>query len=109
MKVEVKLYANFQEYLPPGSERYSCTLELQEGTSIAQVLARLRIPESLPMVALVNGIHRKLEDPLQPGDVLSIFPPVAGGATVCVTFEERPTRPSKTNPISKVGIPRMVV
>jgi molybdopterin converting factor small subunit len=28
----------------------------------------------------VNGIHRKVEDPLQPGDVLSIFPPVAGGA-----------------------------
>jgi molybdopterin synthase sulfur carrier subunit len=80
MKVEVKLYANFQEYLPRGSEKYSCTLELEEGTTIAQVLATLKIPESLPMVPLVNGIHRKVEDPLQPGDVLSIFPPVAGGA-----------------------------
>ena len=79
MKVEVKLFANFQEYLPPGSERYSCTLELEEGTTIAQVLARLKIPESQPMVPLVNGIYRKPEDPLQPGDVLSIFPQVAGG------------------------------
>jgi molybdopterin synthase sulfur carrier subunit len=79
MKVEVKLFANFQEYLPPGSEKYSCTLELAERTTIAQVLARLKIPESLPMVPLVNGIYRKPEDPLEPGDVLSIFPPVAGG------------------------------
>jgi len=80
MKVEVKLYANFQEYLPRGSEKYSCSLELGEGTTIAQVLAILKIPDSLPMVHLVNGIHRKAEDPLHPGDVLSIFPPVAGGA-----------------------------
>jgi molybdopterin synthase sulfur carrier subunit len=79
MKVQVKLFANFQEYLPPGSEKYSCTLELEEGTTIAQVLARLKIPESQPMVPLVNGIHRQPEDRLQPGDVLSIFPPVAGG------------------------------
>jgi len=79
MKVEVKLFANFREYLPPGSEKYSCTLELEKGTTIGQVLAKLHIPESLPMVPLVNGIHQKPDDPLQPGDVLSIFPPVAGG------------------------------
>jgi molybdopterin converting factor small subunit len=79
MKVEVKLFANFREYLPPGSEKYSCMLELEEGTTIAQVLARLNVPELQPMVPLVNGIHCKPEDPLQPGDVLSIFPPVAGG------------------------------
>lgn len=79
MKVEVRLFANFREYLPPGSEKYSCALELEEGATIGQVLAKLRIPESLPMVPLVNGIHRQPDDPLQPGDVLSIFPPVAGG------------------------------
>ena len=79
MKVEVKLFANFREYLPPGSEKYSCMLELEEGTTITQVLARLNVPEFQPMVPLVNGIHCQPEDPLQPGDVLSIFPPVAGG------------------------------
>ena len=79
MEVEVKLFANFREYLPPESEKYSCTLKLEEGTTIGQVLERLKIPESVPMITLVNGIHRKTEDPLQPGDVLSVFPPVAGG------------------------------
>ena len=79
MKLEVKLFANFQEYLPPGSEKYSCRLELEEGTTIGQVLEQLKIPDSVPMITLVNGIHRTFEDRLEPGEVLSIFPPVAGG------------------------------
>ena len=79
MKVEVKLFANFREYLPPGSQNYSCTLEVEEGATVDQVLERLKIPRSVPMIPLVNGIHRKPEDALQPGDVLSVFPPVAGG------------------------------
>jgi len=79
MKVEVKLFANFREYLPPGSDKYSCSLDLEEGTTVGGVLEKLKIPESIPMITLVNGIHRKPEDPLQPGDVLSVFPPVAGG------------------------------
>jgi len=79
MKTEIKLFANFREYLPPGSEKYSCWLDLEEGTTVGQALERLKIPFSIPMIALVNGLHRTFEDRLQPGDVLSIFPPVAGG------------------------------
>jgi molybdopterin converting factor small subunit len=79
VKVEVKLFANFREYLPPGSVTYSCWLEMEEGNTIGQALERLKIPLSIPMIALVNGLHRTFEDRLQPGDVLSIFPPVAGG------------------------------
>ena len=79
MKIEIKLFANFREYLPPGSEKYSCWLDLEEGTTVGQALERLKIPLSIPMIALVNGLHRTFEDRLQPGDVLSIFPPVAGG------------------------------
>ncbi|MBM4330560.1 MAG: MoaD/ThiS family protein [Deltaproteobacteria bacterium] len=79
MKVEVKLFANFREYLPPGSDKYACWLELEEGTTIGQVLMKLKIPESVPMILLVNGMHSKVEDVLQLGEVLSVFPPVAGG------------------------------
>ena len=79
MKVEVKLFANFREYLPPGSDKYACWLELEEGTTISQVLMKLKIPESVPMILLVNGMHSKVEDVLQLGEVLSVFPPVAGG------------------------------
>ncbi len=79
MKIEIKLFANFREYLPPGSEKYTCWLDLEEGITIGQALEKLKIPDSLPMITLVNGIHRTFEDRLQVGDVLSVFPPVAGG------------------------------
>ncbi len=79
MNIEVKLFANFREYLPPGSKGYGCNLEIEEGTTIAEVLRRLQIPDSIPLIALVNGLHRSPDDALGAGDVLSIFPPVAGG------------------------------
>ncbi len=79
MNIEVKLFANFREYLPPGSQGYGCNLEIEEGTTIGEVLRRLQIPDSIPLIALVNGLHRSPEDALAAGDVLSIFPPVAGG------------------------------
>jgi molybdopterin converting factor small subunit len=79
MKIEIKLFAHFREYLPPGSEKYSCRLDLEEGTTVGRALETLKVPLSDPMIALVNGLHRTFEDPLQPGDVLSVFPPVAGG------------------------------
>ncbi len=79
MNIEVKLFANFREYLPPGSKGYGCILEIEEGTTIGGVLRRLQIPDAVPLIALVNGLHRSPEDTLGAGDVLSIFPPVAGG------------------------------
>ncbi len=50
MKVEVKLFANFREFLPPGSDKYACWLDLDEGTTINQVLEKLKIPMSIPMI-----------------------------------------------------------
>ena len=79
MKVEVKLFANFRDYLPPGSSSYAYLLDLDEGATIRQVLENLKVPSSLPMILLVNGIHKQADEVLQPGDVLSVFPPVAGG------------------------------
>jgi sulfur-carrier protein len=79
MQIEVKLFANFQDYLPPGNKGYGFPLEIGDGTTIRQLLQKLHIPESIPMITLVNGVHRNFEDPLNPGDVLSVFPPVAGG------------------------------
>ncbi len=79
MKIEVKLFATFREYLPPGSEGYGCVLDVEDGTTIGRILDRLKIPASVPLIALVNGLHRDRSDAMHAGDVLSIFPPVAGG------------------------------
>ncbi|MBI2370347.1 MAG: MoaD/ThiS family protein [Deltaproteobacteria bacterium] len=78
MKVEVKLFATFREHLPPGHKE-SCVLELAEGARVVEVMETLRIPRDLPNMILLNGRQGAPESELHHGDVLSIFPPLAGG------------------------------
>ena len=79
MEIEVKLFATLRDYLPKGSSRFSCKMEVNGQTRIQDILSKLKIPDDIPKIILVNGIHGKLEQVLLEGDVLSIFPPVAGG------------------------------
>jgi molybdopterin synthase sulfur carrier subunit len=79
MEIEVKLFATLRDYLPKGSSRFSCKMEIDGHTRVQDILARLQLPDEIPKIILVNGIHGKKEQILKEGDVLSIFPPVAGG------------------------------
>jgi molybdopterin synthase sulfur carrier subunit len=81
MKVELRLFANLRKKLPPGSPRGKCDLELPDGTTLGQLLERMDIPRPSAQMVLINGDHdRNFDRLLQDGDVLSIFPPVAGGS-----------------------------
>ena len=79
MEIEVKLFATLRDYLPKGSDRFSCNMEVEGSTRVQDILSRLKIPEEMPKIILINGIHGKKDQVLKDGDVLSIFPPVAGG------------------------------
>jgi molybdopterin synthase sulfur carrier subunit len=79
MKIEVKLFAQFRDFLPKGSDRFSCTLTLDSSKSVGDILRRLKLPPDSPKIILLNGRHAKENDPIKDGDVLSVFPPVAGG------------------------------
>ncbi len=79
MKIEVKLFATLRDYLPKGSDRFSCKMEIDGHTRVQDILSKLRIPDEMPKIILVNGIHGKMDQVLREGDVLSVFPPVAGG------------------------------
>jgi sulfur-carrier protein len=79
MEIEVKLFATLRDYLPKGSSRFSCKVEVDGSTRVQDILSRLKIPEEIPKIILINGVHGKKEQILKDGDVLSIFPPVAGG------------------------------
>jgi molybdopterin converting factor small subunit len=46
---------------------------------IGLALEKLEIPNSIPMIILVNGVQRTLGDHLKPGDMLIVFPPITGG------------------------------
>lgn len=79
MNIEVKLFYNLAEFLPPEIKNKKDSLSLEEGATIKNLLDRLGIPEQMTRVILVNGIRPKDGAKLQEGDVVAIFPPLAGG------------------------------
>ena len=80
MRIELRLFASLRKQLPPGSPRGKCALDLPEEATIGDVLQRMDIPRPSAQMVLVNGDHdRDFDRVLHDGDVLSIFPPVAGG------------------------------
>ena len=80
MKVRLRLFAHLAEYLPPDADGDGVTLELPEDARVSDVLARLRIPERVPFLSVVNGHEVEDPHPLHDGDELTIFPPLSGGS-----------------------------
>ncbi len=84
MKIVFKLYASLTQYLP-AEARYDnrVPLELPEGSSVAQVIEPFGLPHRLVHLVLLNGVYvppaQRLSQVLRDGDVLAIWPPIAGG------------------------------
>ena len=79
MKIEVQLYATLSRYLPKGAENRKAVMEFGDAITVGKVLDQLGIPKEHPNMVLVNGIHAQDDAPLKDGDVLAVFPPLAGG------------------------------
>ena len=54
-------------------------MSLDKETTIAELVKELGLPEDIPKIVIVNGTHAELDRVLKEGDVLSVFPPLAGG------------------------------
>ncbi len=80
MKVEVRLFATLQSYLPAGAHGDAVSLDLPSGATVREVVESLRIPGELACLTVVNGRDADPEQVLAPGDELALFPPLAGGA-----------------------------
>jgi molybdopterin converting factor small subunit len=79
MKIEVALYATLTQYLPPGAQNRKAAIEVRDGATIREVMTQLGIPQNHPNMLLVNGKHAGDDTALRDGEVLSVFPPLAGG------------------------------
>ncbi len=79
MQVEIRLFAIFRDHLPPGSSMFSFKKSLDRETTVAEIIQELKLPDNIPKILIINGVHATPEAVLKDGDVLSIFPPVAGG------------------------------
>jgi sulfur carrier protein ThiS len=84
MRITFKLYASLGEYLPADRRQGNeVQLDVPEGSTILQVIEPYNLPMKLVHLVLVNGHfiapeHRGMHA-LVEGDVLAIWPPIAGG------------------------------
>lgn len=79
MKVEVHLTATLRAYLPAGTVGDNVVLDVPDGATVDQVVHSLRIPRELERLTVVNGRDAVPDQQLSEGDVLAVFPPLAGG------------------------------
>jgi len=77
--VEVHLTATLRRFLPPGTPGDHVRLDVSPGTTVGQVVHSLRVPDDLERLTVVNGRDAGPDHVLSDGDVLSLFPPLAGG------------------------------
>jgi molybdopterin converting factor small subunit len=79
VKVAVHLTATLRAYLPPGTREDNVVLDVPDGTTVGEVVHSLKIPSALERLTVVNGRDAAPDQRLIEGDVLSVFPPLAGG------------------------------
>ena len=84
MRITFKLYASLTQHLPAQARQSNqVSLDLPEGTSIASIIEPFGMPEKLVHLVLVNGVYvppaERLSFTPKDGDVLAIWPPIAGG------------------------------
>lgn len=84
MHITFKLYASLTQYLPADARQSNrVAFEVADGTPIARIIEPFGLPPKLVHLVLVNGVYVPPEERLsyvpKDGDVLAIWPPIAGG------------------------------
>lgn len=83
MRVQLELYASLMKHLPPEAERHRVRVEVSQGTTAQGLLDRYGVPRENAHLVLRNGVflHQEERDQtvLEEGDVVAVWPPVAGG------------------------------
>ncbi|MDH5206045.1 MAG: MoaD/ThiS family protein [Hylemonella sp.] len=84
MKVTLKLFASLTDYLPEhGRADNQMSCEVGADATPAQVIDACNLPPKLVHLVLLNGVYldpaQRQAQALAEGDVLAIWPPIAGG------------------------------
>ncbi|MGH8771115.1 MAG: MoaD/ThiS family protein [Burkholderiales bacterium] len=83
MRVKFKLFATLADYLPQPNMTNEVELDVAPGTTIDSMVEQYNLPRGLVHLVLVNGFYiepaARSTTSLKEGDVLAIWPPIAGG------------------------------
>ena len=83
MKISLKLYASLRNLLPPDTPWTGVVIDVPLDVTPNQVIDQYRVPRPMAHLVLHNGVYLTPTDRdcavLNDGDVLAIWPPIAGG------------------------------
>ena len=79
MKINVKLIATYRDLLPSEAQGNKIEIELPEGATVSDVMARFDVPQDESSVILLNGATVPLSTILAEGDTVTAFSAIAGG------------------------------
>ncbi|MEZ5644052.1 MAG: MoaD/ThiS family protein [Burkholderiaceae bacterium] len=84
MKITFKLFATLTDYLPANVRQSNqVELDVAPDAPISQIIEPFGLPQKLVHLVLVNGKYvepdQRMTTTLSEGDVLAIWPPIAGG------------------------------
>ena len=77
MRVRVQFFGEMRRHLPPG--RDDVVLDLDEGATVADVLARVGVRSDDERIVGLNGALAHDTTPLHDGDELSLYHPTTRG------------------------------
>jgi len=79
IEIELRVFGDLRRYVEGMAIGESLSLRLDEGSTVKDILSRLGISKGDAKIILVNGRAKKVDDGLDDGDRLAIFPAIAGG------------------------------
>ena len=77
MRITLEMHDALQRFSPGGQRRVE--LDVQDGLTVAQLLASLGMDMDEPWNAALDGTLAAPTDRLRRGSRLIVFPPIAGG------------------------------
>lgn len=83
MRVEFKLFASLMAYLPAEAKANAVTVKVPDGATVFDLMDRYRVPREQAHLVVCNGLFlppsQRQSHRLKDGDVVALWPPVAGG------------------------------
>lgn len=79
MQVNVHVFATLRRYVPEQGIGQPLEMDVEPGTTLADIQDRLGLPDNEVKVVMRNGLQAELSDTVQDGDRIAYIPAVAGG------------------------------
>jgi len=87
--ITVRLFASLRKYSPEAFEHGAGTVDIEEGSSISDIITALDIPPDRVKMIMKNGIVASRDDTTAPDDRVALFPPeLAFNLYVAMNYRE---------------------